>query len=77
MALDKANLKSGIKSLLEVLESDCISGKTKEQVKEKYATELSNLIETFVKTGLVSSGISVQVDTNTGTGTTTGVGTIS
>ena len=49
MALDKTSLKNTIRGLLDDLWSD--TGRTPEQAREKFATDLSNAIDVFVKTG--------------------------
>lgn len=50
MALDKAALKTGIKTLAEQLWNDSAT-QTPEQAREAFATGLSNLIDAFVKSG--------------------------
>jgi len=73
MALDKTSLKSGILTILQ----NSGGGKSAEQAQEDFADQMSTLIDTFVRSGAVNSGIIVQVNTGTGTGATTGPGTIS
>lgn len=68
MALDKIALKNGIKQLhTDMLTRDVDSN-------DEYATRLADLIDAFVKTGKVATGITVQVGSNTGA--TTSQGTI-
>ena len=54
MALNKIALKTGIKSLTDELWANA-GNLTPEQCRDKFATDLSNLIEVFVKTGLVTT----------------------
>ena len=63
MALDKASLKAGILALMQGG-----SGKSVAQAQEEFAEEMSNLIDTFVKSGTVNTTVSTP-DTLTGTGT--------
>lgn len=71
--LNKAQLKSGIKALTDTLYSN-VANKTPDECREQFATELSDLIDQFVKSGTVN----VTVNT-TGTATVhtgTGVGNV-
>jgi hypothetical protein len=76
MALQKAALKSGIKTLLETLVQT-------EGSYDDFADGLSNLIDTYVKTGTVTVAKDIPVATTgsataqTGFTTATGTGTIS
>lgn len=49
MALDKAGLKASILALTENLFTD--TGRTPAEAREKYAEDLANAIDAFVKTG--------------------------
>lgn len=76
MALNKASLKSGIKQLMD----DML---TREQnSNDEFATRLSNLIDTFVKSGTVTVNAGIPVTTSgtavaqSGATTSTGTGTI-
>lgn len=76
MALNKAALKSGIKQLMD----DML---TREQnSNDEFATRLSNLIDTFVKSGTVTVNPGITVTTSgtavaqSGATTSTGTGTI-
>lgn len=74
MALNKTALKTGVRTFTDALWANP-DGLTPEQCREKFATDLSNLIDAFVKTGLVSVNV-----TTTGTATAqtgSGNGTIS
>ncbi len=74
MALNKAALKTGIRTLTDALYANA-GGLTPDQAREQYATDLSNLIDVFVKSGTVNVTV-----TTTGTATAhtgTGVGTVS
>lgn len=77
MALNKPQLKQGIKQLLTDMET------RNTDAKDDFATELSNLIETFVKSGTVTVSAGIPVSTagsataQTGATTSTGTGTIS
>lgn len=74
MALDKAGLKNNIKGILNSLKNyDGSNGKTQDDAIEKFSTDLSNAIDTFVKTGTVTTNVNV-TGVTTGTGTTSGVG---
>lgn len=79
MALDKATLKSDIETIMNSLKDfDGSEGKTQTDAITKFAEDLSNAIDTYVKTASVSttvaSGIAVQVTPSTGTGATTATG---
>ena len=80
MALNKVSLKSGIKSLMEDMFSRTDNT---EQAMEDFATELSNLIDAFVKTATVTTPAGVAVATagsavaQTGATTSPGIGSIS
>jgi hypothetical protein len=66
MALDKTALKNGIKQLhVDMLTRDVDSN-------DEYASRMADLIEAFVKSGKVATGITVQVGSNTGATTTLG-----
>ena len=77
MALNKPALKNGIKQLLTDMETK------NEDAKDDFATELSNLIDTFVKGATVTVAAGIPVATagtaasQTGATTATGTGTIS
>jgi hypothetical protein len=77
MALNKAALKNGIEGLLTEMET------RENDSKAYFATELSDLIETFVKSGTVNVDVGIPVSTTgtaaaqTGATTSTGTGTIS
>ena len=67
MALNKAALKTGIRSLTDGL-WDNTTNLTPEECREKFATDLSNLIDQFVKTGLVTVSTTGTAAAHTGTG---------
>lgn len=69
MSLDKAGLKTAIKDLL----SD-MAGRDNdpEQAREDFATQLSNAIDTYVKTGTVNVTVSTTGTATAQTGTGTG-----
>lgn len=76
MALNKTALKTGIKQLMD----DML---TREQnANDEFATRLSNLIDTYVKSGTVTVQPGITVSTTgtaaaqTGATTSTGTGTI-
>lgn len=76
MALNKAALKTGIKQLMD----DML---TREQnANDEFATRLSDLIDTYVKSGTVTVQPGITVSTTgtaaaqTGATTSTGTGTI-
>ena len=77
MALNKPQLKNGIKALLADMET------RNEDSKEVFATQLSNLIDAFVKSGTVTVSAGITVATTgsptaqSGATTSTGTGTIS
>lgn len=77
MALNKPALKNGIKQLLTEMETK------NEDAKDDFATELSNLIDTFVKGATVTVAAGIPVATagtatsQTGATTATGTATIS
>ncbi len=70
MALNKTALKAGIQGLLTDL-FDNNANLTTAQAREKYATDLSNLIDAFVKTGLVSVTTTGTATAQAGTGAIT------
>jgi hypothetical protein len=74
MALNKPGLKAAILAI-------CNNAKTTSMTEEDFADQLANAIDTFVKTGTVTTpaGVAVQVSPASGTGATTapGIGTIS
>ena len=76
MALNKAALKSGIKNLIQNIAEN-------EGSYDDFANGLGDLIETYVKTGLVTVALGIPVATTgsaaaqTGATTATGTGTIS
>jgi hypothetical protein len=54
MALDKSTLKTSIKALTNALKTyDGSSGKSQDEAIEKFAEDLSNYIDTYVKTATV------------------------
>lgn len=54
MALDKSTLKTSIKALVNALKTyDGTSGKTQSDAIDKFADDLSNYIDTYVKTATV------------------------
>lgn len=65
MALDTPGLESGIKSLTDDLFNNP-GNLTPDQARQQYATRMSQLIETFVKSGTVNVTVTV---TTTGTAT--------
>lgn len=65
MGYDKAELKNNIEALWDLL----VGEKDEAAAKEKFAIGLSNAIDTFAKTGVVSTNVSVDPGTHTGTGT--------
>lgn len=71
MPLDKAALKAGIKQLHE----DMI---TRDQPSDEYADRMATLLENFVKSATVKSGIPVSTTGTAAshTGATTGTGTL-
>lgn len=72
MALDKASLKAGIKALHEELFANA-GGLTPAQAAERYAEEMADLIDTFVKTGkpqVPGTGLVAGVTAVTGTSVT-------
>lgn len=77
MALNKPALKNGIKQLLTDMET------RDTDAKDDFATELSNLIDTFVKGATVTVAAGIPVATagtatsQTGATTATGTATIS
>ncbi|WP_107039972.1 hypothetical protein [Brumimicrobium mesophilum] len=77
MALNKPVLKNGIVALLTEMETKNVDAK------EEFATQLSNLIDAFVKSGTVTVSAGIAVTTagtataQTGATTATGTGTIS
>jgi len=73
MALVKAILKNGIKSLLTDM-------RTKEEVSDdEFAEQLATLIDAYIKSGTVTVAAGIAVATSAGAGATTapGIGTIS
>ncbi len=66
MALNKTGLKNSIKTMLEELNAE----KDQETGIEKFATNLSNAIDTFIKTATVSTTVTV----TSVSGVTTGPG---
>lgn len=76
MALNKAALKSGIKNLIQNIAEN-------EGSYDDFANGLGDLIDTYVKTGLVTVALGIPVATTgsaaaqTGATTATGTGTIS
>jgi hypothetical protein len=85
MALDKATLKATIEATLNALKDyDGSSGKTQADAITKLATDLSNALDVYVKSGTVSTTVTVTSVTGvtpgvgvSGPGTGTGTGTIS
>lgn len=86
MALDKTTLKASIKSLMETLKTwdGQTAGQTQADATEKFANDLSNAIDTYIKTATVSTNVTVaSVSLVTpgvgvsGPGTGTGTGTLS
>ena len=73
MALDKTGLKSAIQTIATTLvDYDGTTGKTQADALEKFATDLSNAIDTFVKTGEVSiKNVTVTTYPQPGSGTGT------
>jgi hypothetical protein len=72
MALDKAGLKANIKNLIDSLKTyDGESpGQSQDDAVEKFANDLANAIDTFVKTATVSTSVTV----TSVSGVTTGPG---
>lgn len=66
--LDKVSLKAGIEALLTDMET------RNENAKSDFASELANLIDTFVKTGTVNVTVSTTGTATAQTGT--GIGSI-
>ncbi len=79
MALDKIGLKSGIDTLLNALLAfDGSSGQTQDDAIEKFKTDLSDAIDTFVKSGTVAvPGSGLVAPTGGGPVTGQATGTIS
>lgn len=70
MALDKNGLKSGIKGLMDELYANS-SEYTPAQASERFADQLSTLIDAFVKTGTPTvQGTGLIAGSNPVTGTT-------
>ena len=69
--LNKANLKTGIKNLTDALWNNP-TNLTPDQCRDKFATDLSNLIDTYVKTGIVSVTVNTTGTSTAQTGTGTG-----
>lgn len=67
MGLNKTGLKTGIKSMMDALKTE----KDQEAAIEKAATDLSNAIDTYTKTALVSVSVAVDPGSHTGSGTGT------
>lgn len=67
MPLNKTTLKNDLLAMFN----------DKDNTPEEAATKLSNIIDTYVRTALVTvtAGISVQVNTSNGVGETTSTGT--
>ncbi len=72
MALNKAGLKASIKSLIETLKTydGSTTGQTQADAIEKFASDLSDAIDTYVKTATVSTTVTV----TSVSGVTTGIG---
>ena len=72
MALDKTSLKTGIKNLHNELFANA-GNLTPAQAADRYADEMANLIDTFVKTGapqVPGTGLTSPSGAVTGTSTT-------
>lgn len=75
MALDKNTLKLSIVTLLNQLKDyDESSGKTQADAINKFATDLSNAIDTYVKSGTVITNVNV-TGVVAGPSSASGVGT--
>lgn len=70
MPLNKAALKSGIRSICDDLYENT-DDKTPEECREIFATRLSDLIDVFVKTGLVTVTTTGTAAAQSGTGNIT------
>lgn len=70
MALNKTALANGIKSLQDNLYSD--TNRTPDQARTKYANDLAELIDVFVKSGTVSVTVTTTGTASAHTGTGTG-----
>jgi len=70
MALNKTALASGIKGLQDNLYSD--NTRTPDEARTKYANDLADLIDTFVKSGTVSVTVTTTGTSTAHTGTGTG-----
>ena len=84
MALGKAQLITDIKAISNTLKTwTGGAGQTQQDAINKFATDLAEAIDTFVKSGtvitsvstVVASGIACSVNPGTHVGTTTGTGT--
>lgn len=76
MALQKTVLVTAIKNLSNAMKSyDGTSGKTQDEAIEKYATDLADAIDTYIRTAVCS--VSVTTTCGAGPGTGTGTGTLS
>lgn len=71
MALNKIALKDGVRSLSDSLYENA-DNKTPEECREIFATELSNLIDAFVKSGTVNVNVATTGTATSHTGTGTG-----
>lgn len=70
MALAKAALITAIKNLANALATyDGSSGKSQSDAIDKYATDLADAIDVYVKTGTVSVITACPAGAGTGTGT--------
>lgn len=78
MGLDTTTLKASIITAMKKAENNSkVAGATPDEIQQAYAEDLTNAITSFVKSGQVNPGISVQVATDSGSGATNGIGSIS
>jgi methylthioribose-1-phosphate isomerase len=76
MALDKASLIAAIKNLSNALKNyDGTSGKTQAEAIDKYANDLADAIDIYVKTAVVSTTVTVVTTCPAGSGVGSGTGT--
>lgn len=69
MALNKAGLKASIKNLINALKVyDGSTGQTQDEAIEKFANDLSDYIDTYVKTATVNVTTTCPAGAGTGFG---------
>lgn len=71
MALNKTALKNGVRMLTDSMYVNA-ENKTPEECREIFATELSNLIDEFVKSGTVTVNVATTGTATNHTGSGTG-----